>query len=406
VKTPQIDKNLVEFENWLLEAENNIPKIYNETWLGLLHSRDIVDEALNQENSNLTTAQLSKVIELDLKLKSIISKYYTSDIDLLVWKASLKPTTDSWWWSQEKIQQIIKENKFTLVWKFFSIILMVISLGLIVDIIPKFLSEGSDIFGAIAIIVQSLLAAIVAGGTLTTTGNETIKNIFIIFKIPFRQWEFIKFLVVFIITIILISLYIYLPSIAVYYNNRGLELFHSGQLSKAENDYHRAIKLNPDYYEAHYNLGLLYEDLQDYEKAQSEYKLALRGGLDAAYNNLGHLYIENKEYDKSIAVLITGLDISSDNEIRYDLLKNLGWARLMQERYQEAELSLESAIKITPDKASAYCLLAQTYDKQNYLDKSINSWEKCLSLATEYDTDEDVWINMGRIRLKEVENLR
>ena len=41
--------------------------------------------------------------------------------------------------------------------------------------------------------------------------------------------------------------------------------------AKAIENYQRAIVLNPAYVEAHYNLGLSYEDASEYENAISEY---------------------------------------------------------------------------------------------------------------------------------------
>ncbi|MDB9412513.1 tetratricopeptide repeat protein [Microcystis aeruginosa] len=42
-------------------------------------------------------------------------------------------------------------------------------------------------------------------------------------------------------------------------------------MSSAEEDYQRALSLNPDDAEAHFNLGLLYEELQDFDLARKEY---------------------------------------------------------------------------------------------------------------------------------------
>jgi TolA-binding protein len=63
------------------------------------------------------------------------------------------------------------------------------------------------------------------------------------------------------------------------YNNSGFQDYLNGRLDSAEKKYKRAIELYPDYTEAHYNLGLLYEDLQNLERARTEYGLAVQSGF-------------------------------------------------------------------------------------------------------------------------------
>jgi len=75
-----------------------------------------------------------------------------------------------------------------------------------------------------------------------------------------------------------------LPSIARLYNDWGYGYRQAGRLTSAVDNLKRAISLNPDYYLAHYNLGLVYEDLLDVKSAQAEYQIAVLGGLDGAYN--------------------------------------------------------------------------------------------------------------------------
>jgi protein O-mannosyl-transferase len=54
----------------------------------------------------------------------------------------------------------------------------------------------------------------------------------------------------------------------------------------------RAVKLNPAYTEAHYELGLLYEDGGQDAKAVQEFQLAIktRSDFSKAHYHLGRLY--------------------------------------------------------------------------------------------------------------------
>jgi tetratricopeptide (TPR) repeat protein len=194
-----------------------------------------------------------------------------------------------------------------------------------------------------------------------------------------------------------------LPSIAVQYNNSGLQNYSAGRLTSAQFDYLRAIKLNPDYVDAHYNLGLLYEDFQQIDKARVEYWAAVQGGLAAAHNNLARLYILDKDYAVAVPLLKKGLMIANNDAVNYYLHKNLGWARLGQSRYDEALVELQAAIALAPDQAPAHCLLAQVLEGQGDTVAAREEWEICLKFADSLRPDEDTWIGLARQRLSREE---
>jgi tetratricopeptide (TPR) repeat protein len=221
-------------------------------------------------------------------------------------------------------------------------------------------------------------------------------------KLPPEHWKALRFFLVSIFVLVLFVFHNQLPGLAVHYNNKGLAQYQQGQLKSAENDYLRAINLYPDYTAAHYNLGLLYEEIGDREQAEVEYRLAMIGGLDAAYNNLAHLYILEENPDQAVPLLLNGLDLTSDEYVLYSIQKNLGWARYQQGRFVEAENSLRKAIDLSPDQAAAHCLLARTLYS---MDKpSLGEWESCLVLADGRNADEDVWIGLARQRILELED--
>lgn len=122
--------------------------------------------------------------------------------------------------------------------------------------------------------------------------------------------------------------------------------------------------------EPRYRLGQIYTALQKNELARNEYEIAAQGGYPAAYNNLARLYILEKEYSAAVQLLLLGLDANelltwqsgNKDDRKYLLLKNLGWARLGQNRYAEAKSHLLEAIELDNNIAAAHCLLAQVYE--------------------------------------------
>jgi Flp pilus assembly protein TadD len=67
-----------------------------------------------------------------------------------------------------------------------------------------------------------------------------------------------------------------------------------GRKEDAEAEYRDALRINPDYADAHNNLGLLLDDMGRKEDAEAEYRDALRINPDdaEAHGNLGILYSE------------------------------------------------------------------------------------------------------------------
>jgi Flp pilus assembly protein TadD len=188
------------------------------------------------------------------------------------------------------------------------------------------------------------------------------------------------------------------------YNDRGVENYLAERLPQAVSDFTKALELDPNFAETHYNLGSLYEDLRDFDRARSEYRLAMLGGLTAAYNNLARLYILEKDYVAAVDLLLKGLKLAEHDAEKYALRKNLGWARLGQGRYAEAKAELLTAIDLDRKQASAYGLLAQALEGLGEKVEALVAWENCLRYASSYRPDEDTWIDLARQRLAQLGN--
>ena len=203
-----------------------------------------------------------------------------------------------------------------------------------------------------------------------------------------------------ILLIVLALFWFSLPAIAKSYNDSGYEKYKQGKFTSAKADYERALALNPNLLETHYNLGALYEDLNDYEQAQAEYQLAVQGyKLDAAYNNLAHLYLLAENYEAAVSLLLTVKteNLAEDDKVKYDVEKNLGWARLGQKRYNEAIEVLKEAVRLNDQRAPAHCLLAQAYEAQKAEAKQIEeAWTNCIAYVDQTDADEDRWYGLAQ----------
>ncbi|WP_107807037.1 hypothetical protein [Nodularia spumigena] len=153
---------------------------------------------------------------------------------------------------------------------------------------------------------------------------------------------------------------------------------------------------------AHRQLGLIYEQLQDLDKAQSYYKLALQGNLPIAYSDVSRLYLLNKKPNEAVSLLYTLSTVlyknnqakekanhkltEEDNFLLYQLYNNRGWARFQQQFYADAKIDLEKAItydnKLSDrsyKNGAAYCLLAQVLENLEKPKEAIIQWKLCIA---------------------------
>jgi Flp pilus assembly protein TadD len=181
------------------------------------------------------------------------------------------------------------------------------------------------------------------------------------------------------------------------YNDRGALAVQRGRLAEAEAALQRAVRLDPSNALAHSNLGSVYEDLLRPDLAKAHYQIALAAGQIHAANNLGRLFLLEDEPEQAISVLLRAWERTGDldGKIRYDLLKNLGWARLEQQRFNEARDHLDAAVELLPDEAPAHCLLGRFYTAREQPDRALREWEGCLEVVPLLP-EQDLWLGQAK----------
>ena len=194
-----------------------------------------------------------------------------------------------------------------------------------------------------------------------------------------------------------------LPSIARYLNNRGFELQQRGQIRAAIEDYHRAIRLNPSYAEAHYNLADAYEEIPDYDKALEEYQRAINDDFMFyhAYNNLSRLYIlRRRDYGAALRLLDRAMNLKpQEPSVQYSLHKNYGWANFELRQLGQAEQHLRFAVALDSERGAAHCLLAKVLDAQRRATSALSEWEACAAYGSQSEVEPE-WRNEAQERLR------
>ncbi|MBD6619764.1 tetratricopeptide repeat protein [Komarekiella sp. 'clone 1'] len=88
--------------------------------------------------------------------------------------------------------------------------------------------------------------------------------------------------------------------------------------------------------------------MENLTNARTEYMQALPGNNAETYNNLGRLYLGDRDYLTAESFFLRGLDLvkADDFSTRYSLLTDLGWVQVEQNRHAEAGRNLVSAIAL------------------------------------------------------------
>ncbi|MCU0543917.1 MAG: protein kinase [Oscillatoriaceae cyanobacterium Prado104] len=182
------------------------------------------------------------------------------------------------------------------------------------------------------------------------------------------------------------------PIVASELNKVGLSNYKSQNLDAAYLYYKAALILQPNDREINYNLGVVYEDKQEYTKARAAYQIAVDAGFDRALNNLAQLEILDKQYAKALPLLEQALPLATDIKTKYAIHKNLGWAQLELGQYEEANNNLKKAINISSDRSAAYCLEAVLLERQGNKQESRSNWKKCSDNLQSKFPEEQKWV--------------
>ena len=388
--------------------------------LAILCTRDALQLALAAK-PELMAAQLQQIHHLDNQLRQHSQKI-VKVLDLSVYCRSYPAPPSSWWWRLDQMQPPHPLDRFDWLVNGITLGSWTVSLALLFNIAGRFFSGGPDLVGAAAVIFSSLLALLKAKSDLTEPGQGGLDTLLKALKVPTTLQAEAKLGSTLVFLAGLLLFWQSLPRISDTYNRWGIDQYLAGQLNTAEAHFLRAIALAPDNLEAHYHLGIVYEDWLKFDDAKQTYQAAAAGNVPSALNNLARLYIREENYSEAVSFLTQGLEQTKAQPVdpanRYNFYKNLGWARFGQGRDEEAEIALTTAISIAGqpidppsqaaqrvadylrNPASAHCLLAQVLDRQRREPDALAHWQACYEQGNPQKVlEEDTWLHLARQRL-------
>ena len=143
-------------------------------------------------------------------------------------------------------------------------------------------------------------------------------------------------------------------------NNRGNALRLLGRLEEAEREILRAIEIEPDYADAHSNLGAVLIDMGRPRQAIPSFQTALDldPELAAAASNLGNAYFALGDLDSALVAYERALELDPDFA---EALNNSANALSTVGRFEEARARYLRALGLRPDFPEAKYGLGRLY---------------------------------------------
>ena len=178
---------------------------------------------------------------------------------------------------------------------------------------------------------------------------------------------------------------------------RGLVSYKLGDLEKAKNDMKRSLEICPTYPDANYNLGVVYADLKESERAKECFiKTIKTDSLHTvlAYINLSNIEYDRKNYHEVLRLLNSALNYDSTRDIIY---YNRGNAYCALGEYKKGINDYTKAISLSPGILDYYNNIAIAEINVGNYDSALTFCGKVLALNPEFS---QAFVNIGVVYLK------
>ncbi len=169
------------------------------------------------------------------------------------------------------------------------------------------------------------------------------------------------------------------PDYAEAHSNLGVALKDQGQLAEAVAQYQEAFRLKPDYAEAHLNLGNALREQGQLAEAVAQYQEALRLNPDyaMAHNNLGNVLRDQGQLAEAVSEYQEALRLKPDFAEAHNNLGNALWD---QGQLTEAVAQYQEALRLKPDYAEAHLNLGYALRDQGQLAEAVAQYQEAFRL--------------------------
>ncbi|MBN2381961.1 tetratricopeptide repeat protein [bacterium] len=167
-----------------------------------------------------------------------------------------------------------------------------------------------------------------------------------------------------------------IEAIAHYYNNLGYEKRTIAQAEQSNKDnregiedFELSVKICPDFYRGYNNLGVVYQQIGDLDRAIENYQKALiiNPDFSSGYANLGMIYYQRNELERARKFFRKAISFNQDNHFNYYYL---GMIALKNNNLDESKKYFQKAIGIKDNFSLAHFYLSKVYRLQGETEKA------------------------------------
>lgn len=178
-----------------------------------------------------------------------------------------------------------------------------------------------------------------------------------------------------------------------YFNLAVASEYDKDIFAKAEEQLLISLNLDPELKNAHNNLGLVYKELKDYDRAIEAFKTAIK--IDSKYKkpylNIGSTYIDQGNLDMGLSYYQKALELDPYYSLAY---LAIGDFYLRQKDFNQSLVNLKKALELDPDEPDIYELLAEAYIGLGQYQSAIDASNKGLKLAP---NNASLYISLGNV---------
>ena len=168
------------------------------------------------------------------------------------------------------------------------------------------------------------------------------------------------------------------------FNIRGACYKANDNLEKALESFKKACAINPNFYEAFYNLGFIQKQLGQIEQSIESYQKAIdiKPAYPDAHNNLGNIYLQLRQYEEAINHFEWATAFKPDF---FEAYNNLGLAQRELDQISKSVDNFKKAISLKPEYTQAYFNLGQALKDLGQTNDAIQNYKDLLKVKPNFD---------------------
>ena len=182
------------------------------------------------------------------------------------------------------------------------------------------------------------------------------------------------------------------------FNALGLAMTEARDFKGAEKVFRQALKLNAELTDVHNNLGVLYSEMGQKEKAFEEFTTVVRNPSyptpEKALFNMGALYFRDGNYELAMMYYRRSVERNPKFAMGY---RGLGDVHLALEELDMAFDNFEQALELAPDDPPSLYEMARLYDRRGDKEKALEYYRRVVEV--------DRFSPLGKISLERLEVL-